>query len=43
MTRIPKGADLILNKVSGRLAFGSGNVIVMAAVPSIVQTMRGGT
>jgi molybdopterin-biosynthesis enzyme MoeA-like protein len=23
MTRIPKGADLILNKVSGRLAFGS--------------------
>jgi molybdopterin-biosynthesis enzyme MoeA-like protein len=23
MTRIPKGADLILNKVSGRLASGS--------------------
>ena len=36
MTRIPKGADLILNKVSGHLASGIGNVIVMAGVPSCV-------
>jgi molybdenum cofactor synthesis domain-containing protein len=30
MTRIPKGADLILNKVSGAPGFWIGNVIVMA-------------
>ena len=35
MTRIPKGADLILNKMSG----APGNVIVMAGVPSIMQAM----
>ena len=35
LTRIPKGADLILNKVSGALGFWIGNVIVMAGVPSI--------
>jgi molybdenum cofactor synthesis domain-containing protein len=39
MTRIPKGADLILNKVSGALGFWIGNVIVMAGVPSIIQAM----
>jgi molybdopterin-biosynthesis enzyme MoeA-like protein len=39
MTRIPKGADLILNKVSGAPGFWIGNVIVMAGVPSIVQAM----
>jgi len=33
----PKGADLILNKVSG--APGFDNVIVMAGVPSIMQAM----
>ncbi len=34
MTRIPKGADLILNSVSGAPGFWIGNVIVMAGVPS---------
>ena len=37
MTRIPQGADLILNKVSGAPGFWIGNVIVMAGVPSIMQ------
>jgi molybdenum cofactor synthesis domain-containing protein len=39
MTRIPKGADLVLNKVSGAPGFWIGNVIVMAGVPSIMQAM----
>jgi hypothetical protein len=39
MTRIPKGADLVLNKVSGASCFWIGNVIVMAGVPSIMHAM----
>ena len=39
LTRIPKGADLILNKVSGAPGFWIGNVIVMAGVPSIMHAM----
>jgi molybdopterin-biosynthesis enzyme MoeA-like protein len=39
LTRIPKGADVILNKVSGTPGFWIGNVIVMAGVPSIMQAM----
>src|SRR6266516_2410168 len=39
MTRIPKGADLVHNKVSGAPGFWIGNVIVMAGVPSIMQAM----
>src|SRR5258708_3261579 len=39
MTRIQKGADLVLNKVSGAPGFWIGNVIVMAGVPSIMQAM----
>jgi molybdopterin-biosynthesis enzyme MoeA-like protein len=39
MTRIPKGADLILNEVSGAPGFWIENVIVMAGVPSIMQAM----
>ncbi len=39
MTRIPKGADLVLNKVSGAPGMWIGNVIVMAGVPSIMQAM----
>ena len=39
MTRIPKGVDLILNKVSGTSGFWIGNAIVMAGVPSIMQAM----
>ena len=38
LTRIPKCADLILNKVSGPGVW-IGNVIVMAGVPSIMQAM----
>src|SRR5919108_2415392 len=39
MTRIPKGAELVLNKVSGAPGFWIGNVIVMAGVPTIMQAM----
>jgi molybdopterin-biosynthesis enzyme MoeA-like protein len=39
MTRIPRGADLVLNKVSGAPGFWISNVIVMAGVPSIMQAM----
>src|SRR5262249_8654836 len=39
MTRIPKGAELILNRVSGAPGFWIDNVIVMAGVPSIMQAM----
>jgi hypothetical protein len=39
MTRIPNGADLVLNEVSGAPGFWIGNVIVMAGVPSIMQAM----
>ncbi len=39
MTRIPKGAALVANKVSGAPGFWIGNVIVMAGVPSIMQGM----
>jgi molybdenum cofactor synthesis domain-containing protein len=39
MTRIPAGADLVLNKVSAAPGFWIGNVIVMAGVPHIMQAM----
>jgi molybdenum cofactor synthesis domain-containing protein len=39
MTRIPKGADLVVNKVSGAPGIWMDNVIVMAGVPSIMQAM----
>jgi molybdenum cofactor synthesis domain-containing protein len=39
MTRIPKGADLVLNKVSGAPGMWLENVIVMAGVPTIMQAM----
>ena len=39
MTRIPSGAELVLNKVSAAPGFWLGNVIVMAGVPSIMQVM----
>src|SRR6185312_2500575 len=35
MARIPKGADLILNKVSAAPGFRIGNVHVMAGVPTM--------
>ena len=39
MTRIPKCAELILNKVSGAPGFWIGNVIAMAGVSSIMRAM----
>jgi len=42
MTRIPQGAELVLNKVSAAPGFWLGNVIVLAGVPSIMQAMLDG-
>ena len=39
MTRVPAGAELVLNKVSGAPGFWIGNVIVMAGIPSVMQAM----
>ncbi len=39
MARIPHGADLIENAISKAPGFIIGNVIVMAGVPSIMQSM----
>lgn len=39
MARIPAGADLIVNEVSVAPGFRIGNVIVMAGVPSIMESM----
>lgn len=39
MTRIPRGAALVANKISAAPGFWIDNVIVMAGVPSIMQTM----
>jgi molybdenum cofactor synthesis domain-containing protein len=39
MARIPRGADLVMNKISKAPGFWIENVIVMAGVPSVVQAM----
>jgi len=39
MARIPKGAALVYNKVSGAPGFWIGNVIVMAGIPAVMQGM----
>ena len=39
MARVPKGGEIIENKISGAPAFRIGNVIVMAGVPAIMQAM----
>jgi molybdopterin-biosynthesis enzyme MoeA-like protein len=39
MTRIPKGAALVANKVSGAPGFWIENVIVMAGIPAVMQGM----
>ncbi|WP_020176801.1 competence/damage-inducible protein A [Methyloferula stellata] len=39
MARIPRGADLVMNRVSKAPGFWIENVIVMAGVPSVVQAM----
>ena len=39
MTRMPKGAELVLNKISAAPGFMIGNVIVMAGIPRVMQAM----
>jgi molybdenum cofactor synthesis domain-containing protein len=39
MARIPQGAALVANRVSGAPGFWIGNVIVMAGVPAVMQAM----
>ena len=39
MTRIPAGAELVLNKVSAAPGFWIGNVITMAGIPTVMQAM----
>jgi molybdenum cofactor synthesis domain-containing protein len=39
MARIPEGAVLIANKVSGAPGFWIGNVITMAGIPTVMQAM----
>ncbi len=39
MARVPAGATLVYNKVSGAPGFWIGNVITMAGVPAIMQAM----
>ena len=40
MARIPEGAALVVNKVSGAPGFWIGNVITMAGIPTVMQSMR---
>src|SRR5438067_442390 len=42
MTRVPAGAELVLNNVSAAPGFWLDNVIVLAGVPSIMQAMLEG-
>jgi molybdenum cofactor synthesis domain-containing protein len=39
MTRVPKGGELVLNKISAAPGFRVGNVIVMAGIPPVMQAM----
>jgi molybdenum cofactor synthesis domain-containing protein len=39
MARIPKGAALVANKISGAPGFWIGNVITMAGIPAVMQGM----
>ena len=39
MARIPRGAALVANKVSGAPGFWIGNVITMAGIPTVMQSM----
>ena len=39
MTRMPEGAELVLNKISAAPGFMIGNVIVMAGIPQVMQAM----
>jgi len=39
MARIPHGAELVVNRVSGAPGFWIGNVITMAGIPTVMQAM----
>jgi len=39
MTRMPAGAELVLNKISAAPGFRIGNVVVMAGIPAVMQAM----
>jgi molybdenum cofactor synthesis domain-containing protein len=39
MARVPRGATLVANKVSGAPGFWTGNVITMAGIPAVMQGM----
>jgi molybdenum cofactor synthesis domain-containing protein len=39
MARVPRGAELVVNKVSGAPGFWIGNVITMAGIPAVMQAM----
>jgi molybdenum cofactor synthesis domain-containing protein len=39
MAHIPRGAELVANKVSGAPGFWIGNVITMAGIPAVMQAM----
>jgi molybdopterin-biosynthesis enzyme MoeA-like protein len=39
MTRMPAGAELVLNKISAAPGFRIDNVIVMAGIPTVMQAM----
>jgi molybdenum cofactor synthesis domain-containing protein len=39
MTRVPRGGELVLNKISAAPGFRIGNVIVMAGIPQVMQAM----
>jgi len=39
MTRVPRGGELVLNRISAAPGFWLGNVIVMAGIPSVMQAM----
>ena len=39
MTRMPAGAELVLNKISAAPGFRIDNVIVMAGIPQVMQAM----
>jgi molybdenum cofactor synthesis domain-containing protein len=42
MARIPRGAELVRNSVSGAPGFWIGNVITMAGIPAVMQAMLDG-
>jgi molybdenum cofactor synthesis domain-containing protein len=39
MARIPRGAELVANRVSGAPGFWIGNVITLAGIPAVMQAM----